>query len=131
MGFLWAGMFYLLAGVTLGVIFLIFPSAVKLKTIHVHLNLVGFVLFVIFGVAYHILPRFRGRPLHSEGLARFQLVVANLGLLGLLLFWALEAYFDIAGAEALQAAFGALLGLSILLFVYNMGRTLWPNPKTP
>lgn len=131
LGFIWAGMLYLLAGSILGVLFLVAPSLLRLKTIHVHLNLVGFVIFVIFGVAYHILPRFRGKPLHSERLAWFQLIIANLGLLGMLLFLSLGAYFDFAGLTTLQAAFGALLGLAILLFLYNMGRTLWPSPKAP
>ncbi|HEY5190380.1 MAG TPA: hypothetical protein VII77_00240, partial [Candidatus Deferrimicrobium sp.] len=31
--------------------------------------LTGFVMMVIFGIAYHILPRFAGKPLHSEGWA--------------------------------------------------------------
>ncbi len=129
LGFIWTGMLYLLVGVALGVVFLAAPSTIKLQAVHVHLNLVGFVIFVIFGVAYHILPRFRGRPLHSEKLAWFQFVMANVGLLGLALFWGLGAYFAIAGVRAFTTAFGAVLGLSILLFVYNMARTLWPSPK--
>ncbi len=130
LGFIWTGMLYLLVGAALGVVFLVAPSTIKLQAVHVHLNLVGFVIFIIFGVAYHILPRFRGRPLHSEGLAWFQFLAANVGLLGLALFWALGAYFEIAGIKVITTAFGSVLGLSILLFVYNMARTLWAGTKT-
>jgi cbb3-type cytochrome oxidase subunit 1 len=33
---------------------------------HAHIVLAGFVMMVIFGIAYHILPRFAGKPLRSE-----------------------------------------------------------------
>ncbi|MBI4331322.1 MAG: hypothetical protein HY673_08585 [Chloroflexi bacterium] len=88
------------------------------------MNLVGFVIFAIFGIGYHILPRFRGRPLHSEKLGWWQFWLANIGLAGLVLFLALGA-FQIGGDLALaQALFGGLLALSFYMFVYNMFRTL-------
>lgn len=124
LGFIFSGMIYLVIGVTLGPLFLLLPQTRVLSTVHGHLNLIGFVMFLIFGVAYHILPRFRGRPLHSEGLAWGGFWLANIGLLGLLLFLSLDAYQDWAGFTALKAIFGGVLALSIYLFVYNMMRTL-------
>ncbi len=124
LGFIFAGIIYLVIGTTLGVLFFIIPETRVLRPVHTHLNLVGFVLFVIFGVAYHILPRFRGRPLHSEKLAWGQFWLANVGLVGLLVFLGLGAYVSFDGLTVLQAVFGATLALSIYLFVYNMLRTL-------
>ena len=95
-----------------------------LSTVHAHLNLVGFIAFTIFGIAYHILPRFRGRPLYSEKLAWWQFWLANVGLVGLLVFLGLGAYASLDGLRTLLAVFGTTLALSIYLFVYNMLRTL-------
>ena len=126
MGFIFAGITYLVIGVTLGVLFFILPETRVLSTVHAHLNLVGFIIFIIFGIAYHILPRFRGRPLYSERLAWWQFWLANIGLVGLLVFSGLGAYVSFGGLRALLVIFGATLALSIYLFVYNMLRTLIP-----
>ena len=45
------------------------PGATMYRPAHVHLNLLGFVSMVIFGVAYHVIPRFTGHPLHNPRLA--------------------------------------------------------------
>ncbi|MFQ5827054.1 MAG: cbb3-type cytochrome c oxidase subunit I [Dehalococcoidia bacterium] len=124
LGFIFSGMVYLTIGVTLGALFFILPQTRALATVHGHLNLVGFVMFLIFGVAYHILPRFRGRPLHSEGLAWFGFWLANIGLAGMLILTAVGAFQPLGPLTALQAAFGAALAVSVYLFVYNMVRTL-------
>jgi cytochrome c oxidase cbb3-type subunit 1 len=94
LGFIFSGMAYLLIGITLGVIFFLAPQTRVLNTVHAHLNLVGFVMFLIFGIAYHILPRFKGRHLYSESLAWWQFWLANIGLVGLLAFMSAGAYFS-------------------------------------
>ncbi|MBI4295963.1 MAG: cbb3-type cytochrome c oxidase subunit I [Chloroflexi bacterium] len=133
LGFIYSGVIYLVIGVTLGVLFFIFPDLQALRTVHAHLNLVGFVMFLIFGVAYHILPRFRGRPLYSEKLAWWQLWLANVGLAGLLFFMSVAALQTDTDLRVIEAVFGAILALSVYLFVYNMLRTLLPpvRPVTP
>ncbi|MBI2958613.1 MAG: cbb3-type cytochrome c oxidase subunit I [Chloroflexi bacterium] len=132
LGFVFAGMAYLVIGVTLGILFYVEPDMLKLRSVHVHLNLVGFVTFLIFGIGYHILPRFRGRPLRSERLAWFQFWMANAGLLGLSLVNTLIAYEVLKDVSYLQVTFGAVLVLSVYLFIYNMSRTLLsPAPVPP
>ena len=128
LGFIYSGMVYLVIGITLGALFYIAPGTQRLYTVHAHINLVGFVIFLIFGIGYHILPRFRGRPLHSERLAWFQLWVANVGLLGLSVVNGLVAYNVLKNVSYLQALFGALLAVSMYLFIYNMFRTLAAAP---
>lgn len=129
LGFLGAGLFYLMLGVTLGVLFFIFPETKVLRPVHTHLNLVGFVMFAIFGVGYHILPRFRGNPLHSESLAWFQFWLSNIGLVGLLVLMGIGAYQTSDGLRVGQAIFGATLAVSMYLFVYNMARTLFKRQE--
>ncbi len=123
-GFILTSFAYLTIGATLGVLFFIFPETRALRTVHAHINLVGFVSFLIFGIAYHILPRFKGRPLHSEGIAWWQFWLANIGLVGLSLFLGWGAYQPLEILRLLQALLGAVLLLSVYLFVYNMFRTL-------
>ena len=128
LGFIFAGLAYLVIGVTLGILFFIIPETRGLKLVHTHLNLVGFITFIIFGIAYHILPRFRGNPLHSEKLAWWQFWLANVGLVGLLVSLGLGAYTSFDGLRIVQAVFGATLALSIYLFVYNMLKTMAKKP---
>lgn len=128
LGFIYAGMIYLVIGVTMGALFYIVPDTHRLRTVHAHVNLVGFVMFLIFGIGYHILPRFRGRPLHSESLAWSQFWVANAGLFGLSLVNSLIVYGVLENVGYLQIIFGALLAVSIYLFIYNMFRTLVTAP---
>lgn len=128
LGFLFAGLVYLMLGVTLGVLFFIFPETKVLKPVHTHLNLVGFVMFSIFGVGYHILPRFRGNPLHSESLAWWQLWIANIGLVGMLVLLGIGAYQSSDVITVGLAVFGTILAVSMYLFVYNMFLTLFKKP---
>lgn len=56
---------------------------------HAHMNLLGFVAMMIYGVAYHALPRFRGVPLRRPRAALLQVAVANVALAGMALTWGL------------------------------------------
>src|SRR3989304_5257217 len=83
--FLKAGMAPLLRGGFLGVppplpvtrdaLYASHPGA-RWGLAHAHIVLAGFVMMVIFGIAYHILPRFAGKPLHSEGWAAAPFLLA-------------------------------------------------------
>ena len=123
LAFIYASLFYLFLGSTLGVFFFLAEGARSLRTVHAHWNLVGFVTFMVFGISYHILPRFRGRPLHSERLGWWHFWLANIGLAGMTLFLALDAYLP-SNFRTPEALFASVLALSIFLFIYNLGRTL-------
>ena len=129
LGFVYSAMAFLLIGITIGFLFFLVPEIRRLNVVHAHLNLVGFVIFLIFGVAYHILPRFKGRPLYSVRLAWWQLWLANIGLVGLLTFIVVGVYQSIDGLRYIQAAFAVLLALSMYLFIYNILRTLIPSEE--
>src|SRR6266508_2985065 len=78
--FIKASLAWLGLGVTLGVAMAAHPAWLIYRPAHLHMNLLGFVTMMIFGVAYHVLPRFSGHPLHSRRLAGLHWGIANLGL---------------------------------------------------
>ena len=67
----------LLRGITLGLAMAIHPAWVVYRPAHAHMNLVGFVVMMIFGVGYQMLPRFFGHPIHSRSLAVAHVWMAN------------------------------------------------------
>jgi cytochrome c oxidase cbb3-type subunit 1 len=108
---------YLGAASLIGVCMIAQPELIKLKFVHSHLMMLGWVSMMIYGVGYHILPRFSGKPLKSRTVAEVQLWLANIGLIGLTSFY-------VMGNKTLAAAFGLLEAASIMLFLYNMLSTL-------
>lgn len=127
--FLKAGLFYLALGVSAGV--LVAMESIDgnvYKFVHLHLNLVGFMLMTIFGVAYHILPRFNGRPLPNPGWLPIQFYLMNAGLLGMLVFYAMGGYWE-AGLEAYFFwAFSMATATAIFLFILNIFPVLQNPP---
>jgi len=115
---------YLLLGTVLGVVMLIAPETAPYRSIHAHLNLLGFMAMMIYGVGYHILPRFSGRMIYSNTIVRVQFWLANIGLWGMVFFWPVV----INGAGGIPSAMlsisGVLESLAILLFVYNIMKTI-------
>ncbi len=123
--FLKASLAWLAAGVSLGIGMAVHPAWAVYRTAHLHMNLLGFVTMMIFGVAYHVIPRFTGHPLHSRRLAGMQWWLANIGLAlfvaGLAL---LPATMYATSARIVVAGGGLLSALAAYAFVYNMWRTI-------
>src|ERR1044071_1244389 len=120
--FVAAALAYFTVGIVLGVAMAFEPAwAGRLLLVHVHVNLLGWVSMFIYGVAYHVLPRFSGQPLHSPRLADLHVVLANVGLLGM------AAGFAGLGPWQLVAVFGAVEAVGGLCFVYNIARTIAPR----
>ncbi len=122
---------YLVVAAVLGIVMLHSEKAMTLKFVHSHLNLLGWVSMMIYGVGYHILPRFMGRPLYSKVLGDIQFWAANVGLIVMLLFYTLNVYSPASGYVNLSVAGGVLELLSIILFFYNMLKTLLPAVPPP
>lgn len=123
--FIRCAMVYLVAAVLMGLHMSHAGPVYPLKPIHTHLNLLGWMSMMIFGVAYHILPRFSGAPLWSERLAAAHLWLANIGLLGMIGGWVLMWYEK---GTATLMVFSAVSVLSILFFVTNMFKTIKATP---
>ncbi|MCL5966767.1 MAG: cbb3-type cytochrome c oxidase subunit I [Deltaproteobacteria bacterium] len=91
--FLKVGMAYFVLGAFLGVLLAVpvtrgllykVPGA-RWGPAHTHLNLAGFVIMIIFGIAYHILPRFAGKPLYSDAWAAAHFWIAALATAGMVI----------------------------------------------
>ena len=118
--------FYFVAGAFIGVAMLIWPDeAGYYISVHAHLNLLGFMSMMIYGVGYHILPKFSGRNVYSPKIMNLQFWLANAGLIGIAVSWP----FVIRG---LNESFysnvlivSAILSLiSVILFAVNMFKTV-------
>lgn len=128
-------------GVVLGVLIALHvlkPDNPSLLTsAHAHINLLGAVMMLIFGVGYHILPRFSGRPLWNEGLSTVQLWLNLIGLGGMFIFLIAGAYSTNTDFMRYAVApFGALYGAGAVIFVINIWKTVTgalpaPTPVKP
>jgi cbb3-type cytochrome oxidase subunit 1 len=124
--FIRASLVWLGVGVVIGVGMALQPRWIAFRPAHMHANLLGFVSMMIFGVAYHVIPRFSGRPLHAPRLAAAHLWVANAGLAGMVAGFILRVYAGRAGTVLLGAG-AALSAAGAFCFIYNLWRTL-PAP---
>jgi cbb3-type cytochrome oxidase subunit 1 len=120
--FIRASLLWFVAGITLGLAMAVHPAWVIYRPAHAHMNLVGFVVMMIFGVAYQMLPRFFGHPIHSKALAIAHVWLANLGLAGLVGGFLLAPHIGSASVP-ITASGGMLWALGAYGFVYNMWRT--------
>ena len=120
--FIRASLLWFVAGITLGLAMAIHPPWVVYRPAHAHMNLVGFVVMMIFGVGYQMLPRFFGHPIHSKALATAHMWLANLGLVGLVAGFLLAPSTG-ARSVPVTATGGVLWALGAYGFVYNMWRT--------
>lgn len=124
--FIIASLFYLCLGVTAGVVLAIHPDLIGLLLpAHAHTNLLGWVSMMIFAVAYHVLPRFSGRPLFSETLATLHLILANTGLICLIIVWPLLRTYGSATMQAIHIGSALFYALGAFMFVLNIGKTVF------
>lgn len=124
----WA-MIYFLAAILLGLHMSVSGPVYPWMPIHTHFNLLGWMSMMIYGVGYHILPRFSGKPLWSDKLATAQLWLANIGLLGMAAGWFLKS--TEGGSPMVLAAFSVIEGIAVAFFVINMFLTIKAAPAPP
>ncbi len=128
-GFIVMSIVYLGISTVLGIFMLGNQNMMALKFVHSHLNMLGWVSMMIYGVGYHILPRFMGRPLYSNRIGEAQFYLANVSLVGMLAFYTLNV-FDPGGMyRTLTVLFGVVQMFTIFLFFYNMLMTLLTKPE--
>lgn len=112
---------YFLLGNLLGLLLGVGTVPYSWRPVHVHLNLLGFVCMMIYGVAYHALPRFAGRPFLRPRLALTQVLLANAGLLGMALAFGIDL------PRHQLAVWGGIEFLSSLMFVGLIAELLLPQ----
>lgn len=128
--FLKASLVWLGLGVTLGVAMAAHPVWTVYRPAHLHMLVLGFVAMMIFGVAYHVVPRFTGNPLHAPAAATAQWWVANSGLAGMVAGFILRANGTSAGTLVLATG-GTLSALSAYLFIWVTWRTIDGPRRAP
>ncbi len=121
--FIKASVTWLALGVTLGLAIAIHPLWVIYRPAHLHMLLLGFVAMMIYGVAYHVIPRFVGFPLHSRRAPGWHWWMSNLGLLLMVAGFVVRARSG-AVVTVLLSAGGILAALGAYTFAYVLWRTL-------
>ena len=126
--FIRASLIWLGVGVSIGLWMVLDPGAVIYRPAHMHANLLGFVSMMIFGVAYHVIPRFTGMPLRSRRIAGVHLVVANAGLTAMVAGWLLRGSAPDIARVALAGG-GVLSAAGAFLFIGNLWLTIGAPAK--
>ena len=113
---------YLALGLVLGVGMLAFGND-NFQFVHVHMLLVGFVLFLIYGIGYKLIPTmFFGLPkVENIGWAEAQFWLANVGLVGMLAGAVMPVGLRL---DRIALPFGAIEAGAGILFVWLMGKTI-------
>jgi cbb3-type cytochrome oxidase subunit 1 len=122
---------YLGIAAVLGIVMLGNQNGMAMKFVHSHLNMLGWVSMMIYGVGYHILPRFMGRPLYSNKIGEAQFYLANISLVAMLVFYTLNIYNPSSMYRMLTVVSGAVQAVTIFLFFYNMLMTLLTKVEQP
>ena len=115
-------------GITLGVAMAVWPALAAYRLAHMHMNLLGFVTMMIFGVAYHVIPRFTGHPLYSRRLAGAHWWISNSGLALLVTGFALAPHIGAARMPILATG-GLLSATGGFAFIVNLWRTIDGAPS--
>jgi hypothetical protein len=108
------GLAFLMVGVSAGVL-AAFRPAYTLP--HVHLLLVGWVCVTIMGAMTQFVPVWSDTSLYSRKLARMELILVSVGVVGLAAVFSSGRYIDTVFP-------GLILLAGLWTFVYNIGRTL-------
>jgi len=130
-GFIVMSVVYLGVSTIIGLLMLNNQSLLALKFVHSHLNMLGWVSMMIYGVGYHILPRFMGRSLHSKKLGEAQFYLANISLVAMLVFYTLNVYRPSELYHTCTTMAGVAEATAIFMFFYNMLMTMLANTEQP
>lgn len=84
-----------------------------------HLFTLGFMLFMVYGLGAHMLPRFTGNPMREGIWPWLQMGLAHVGVAG-------YAIGYLAGWHALALAGAVLAWLSLAIFAFRAWPVLWP-----
>jgi cytochrome c oxidase cbb3-type subunit 1 len=124
--FIKTSLVYLALSTILGVLITIGPGY---SFMHSHFAVVGWVSFMLFGLAYESIPRYTSRALFSKKLGIIQFWLANIGLIGLSLSYPFMRMYmlkekDYSDAITAVMIFGLIEAISCFIFVYNIWKSM-------
>ena len=120
--FVRASLVWFTLGISLGLAMAIHPAWVIYRPAHTHMNTVGFMTMMVFGVGYQLLPRMFGHKLISRGLAVAHWWLANVGLALMVAGFLLAPTIGVKSVPV-TATGGSLFAIGAFAFVYNLWRT--------
>ena len=126
--FIKSSLAWLALGVTSGVAMAAHPVWTVYRPAHVHMTTLGFVTMMIYGVAYHVIPRFAGVALHRARAAAWHWWISNAGLALMVAGFVVRAN-DAAIGTPLLTAGGVVSALGAYTFAYVLWRTLDASPQ--
>lgn len=122
--FIRSALIYLGLGAILGLWMALQPASIGyLRPVHAHLNVLGFLSMFVFGIAYHTVPRFRGKQLYSASLSRYHLILSNVALVGMAFSFPLLYTMGTSGTYVL-GFFGTLQTIAIGMFIFNLWKSM-------
>ncbi|MHB1223129.1 MAG: hypothetical protein ACYC2G_03645 [Gemmatimonadaceae bacterium] len=121
--FVKASLAWLALAVTLGVGMAVHPIWIVYRPAHMHMALLGFVTMMIYGVAYHVIPRFTGFALHSRRAAGAHWWISNAGLTLMVVGFVLRPHGAALSTPTLGVG-GTLSALGAYTFAYVLWRTM-------
>ncbi len=127
--FIKASVVWLALGVLVGIAMAVHPVWTVYRAAHMHMMLLGFVTMMIYGVAYHVLPRFTGNPLRNRGAAGAHWWASNIGLALMVVGLGLRANAASFATLALGVG-GVLAGAGAYIFAYLVWRTVDGYPRS-
>jgi cbb3-type cytochrome oxidase subunit 1 len=125
--FIKSSLVWFAAGITLGLAMAVFPTLAVYRLAHLHLNLLGFVAQMIYGVSLHVVPRFFGQPIVYRRLAGAQFWLAQAGVLMLVSGFALRVP-GVSGAAALIVAGAIASATAAYFYIVNLWVTINASP---
>lgn len=130
--FIQAGLIYILMGVLLGVAMSIDPTLnARMRFVHIHVNLLGFMTMMIAGVAYHVLPRFSARTIPWPNGMKYHFYLQNIGLVGMVSTHAAGGNWKEGALHWLFVLFALITALALVFMFYNLFFVLMASKEEP
>jgi len=122
---------YLALGIVMGMVIGSRPDwSQRLRFVHIHLNLLGFMTMFIAGVAYHVLPRFNARPVPWPEGVKYHFILHNSGLLGMSATHLAGGLWSGGLLHAAFVLFAVATGVGMLIMVYNLYSVMTPAKES-
>ncbi len=121
---------YLFIGMMIGVLTAFDIGSLRdMKYMHVHYNLLGFMVMMISGVGYHVLPRFNGAAIYFPSWLAPHFWIANVGLVLMVTGFHLKGTYPSAHGVFILGAMSSALSIAMLTINLFLTVFIGSRPK--